>query len=331
MARIRTIKPEFFQHHELFEAEEATGLPLRLAFAGLWTCADREGRFKWRPHALKLSCLPYDDVDFARVLDALAIHGFIVRYEVDGQAYGAVPSWQKHQTINLREASSKLPGPGPAVHMPKPVHAHATPVHAHADTGNDDNNPLKTLEPVQENMQAHTEPVHAHASTETHVHAHGEGKEKKDIERDIYKEGKEYEEGEPQRRKLTYIGDLKAEDFSNYAKRKAPNVDVERELERYRNWSLQKGKLHKDCAAGFRNWLLKAQEIHQERNGGNGGHQPTGPPAERWQAFTDKQWQLCLKAWIDGKIWNTSWGPSPEQRGCKMPENLLARAGEWER
>ena len=48
MARIRTIKPEFFRHEALYEAEHETGLPLRVAYAGLWTAADREGRFQWK-------------------------------------------------------------------------------------------------------------------------------------------------------------------------------------------------------------------------------------------------------------------------------------------
>ena len=60
MARIRTIKPEFYRHHDLFLAEKESGLPLRLAFSGLWLCADKEGRFKWNPNQLKLDELPYD-------------------------------------------------------------------------------------------------------------------------------------------------------------------------------------------------------------------------------------------------------------------------------
>lgn len=111
MARIRTIKPGFFRHEELFEAERETGLPLRIAFAGLWTAADREGRFRWSPRQLKLDCLPYDDVDFARVLDALNTRGFIVRYAVDGKEYGYIPSWSVHQVINNREAASEIPEP----------------------------------------------------------------------------------------------------------------------------------------------------------------------------------------------------------------------------
>lgn len=111
MPRIRTIKPDFFAHHELFELEQETGLPIRIAFAGLWTLCDREGRFKWRPPQLKLGCLPYDDIDFSRVLDALARVGFIVKYRVEGKDYGYVPSFLDHQVINNRESQSTLPEP----------------------------------------------------------------------------------------------------------------------------------------------------------------------------------------------------------------------------
>jgi hypothetical protein len=111
LARIRTIKPEFFRHADLYEAEKETGLPLRLAFAGLWTAADREGRFKWRPRELKLDCLPHDDVDFSRVLDALTTRGWLVRYAVEGKEYGLIPSWQQHQVINNREKPSEIPDP----------------------------------------------------------------------------------------------------------------------------------------------------------------------------------------------------------------------------
>lgn len=112
MARIRSIKPGFFRHEGLYESERETGLPLRLAFAGLWTAADREGRFVWSARNLKLDALPYDDdVDFARVLDALWARGSIKKYVVDGKEYGFIPSWSEHQVINNREAPSNLPEP----------------------------------------------------------------------------------------------------------------------------------------------------------------------------------------------------------------------------
>lgn len=110
MARIRTIKPGLFRHEKLYKLEKKTGLPIRIAFAGLFTAADREGRFKWRPGELKLDVLPYDlEVDFSRVLDALAAEGFLQKYEVDGAEYGCIPTWRLHQVINNRESKSTIP------------------------------------------------------------------------------------------------------------------------------------------------------------------------------------------------------------------------------
>ncbi|MGS1028824.1 HNH endonuclease [Burkholderia glumae] len=123
MGRIRTVKPELFVHEDLFEAEQQTGLPLRVAFIGLFTCADREGRFKWRPRTLKLAVLPHDEVDFSRVLDALSEAGFVQRYEVEGEMYGHIPTFHKHQTINQREAKSNLPAPTFATRTNTHVHA----------------------------------------------------------------------------------------------------------------------------------------------------------------------------------------------------------------
>lgn len=111
MARIRTVKPELFRHEELFEAEVEFGLPLRLSFIALFTACDREGRFKWRPRQLKLDCLPYDEIDFSRVLDALITRGFVVKYEVLGEVYGCIPSFSRHQSINNKESESVYPGP----------------------------------------------------------------------------------------------------------------------------------------------------------------------------------------------------------------------------
>ena len=111
MARIRTIKPEFFRHSGLYQAEKETKLPLRIAFAGLWTAADREGRFKWDPQNLKLDCLPYDDVDFSRVLDALKTRGWIGFFTTSEGEFGFIPSWSRHQVINNKERSSIIPDP----------------------------------------------------------------------------------------------------------------------------------------------------------------------------------------------------------------------------
>lgn len=133
MARIRTVKPELFKHEELFDLEEEAQLPVRVAFIGLFTVCDRNGRFKWRPRALKLDVLPYDNVDFSRVLDALATRGFIQKYAIDGEEYGVIPSFARHQIINNREGESDIPPPTENSFISNT--STREPRVAHADTG----------------------------------------------------------------------------------------------------------------------------------------------------------------------------------------------------
>lgn len=133
--RIRTVKPELFLHDRLFEAERSSGLPLRLAFIGIWCAADRAGRFKWEPRRIGAAILPYDGIDFSRVMDELEAGGWLVRYEVDGKTYGEVPSFTTHQLINNRESRSVIPE-NPSKIDACPTRAPRVP-HAPSDAGRD--------------------------------------------------------------------------------------------------------------------------------------------------------------------------------------------------
>lgn len=112
MARKRLVSPEFFMHEKLYDAEVASGLPLRVAFPGLWTQADKRGVFRWRPKQLKLAILPYDPIDFDAVLQALQVGGFVERYEVGGEPYGFIRSFARWQTFHHAEKESDAPAPG---------------------------------------------------------------------------------------------------------------------------------------------------------------------------------------------------------------------------
>lgn len=105
MARIRSIKPDFFMHDGLAELS----LAHRLLFIGLWTQADREGRLEDRPARIKAAVLPYDQVDVDQMLDDLARHGFVVRYEVDGVGLIQVTKFSEHQLPHHKEPPSVLP------------------------------------------------------------------------------------------------------------------------------------------------------------------------------------------------------------------------------
>jgi hypothetical protein len=109
--RIRTVKPELFTDEKLWDLGVETGLPVLQAFIGLWCFADREGRFEWRPRALRAMTLPFWEGDMASVLEALASRSFIVRYTVNGNDYGYVRTFAQHQVINNREVPSEIPPP----------------------------------------------------------------------------------------------------------------------------------------------------------------------------------------------------------------------------
>ena len=105
MARIRTIKPEFFTSADI------VGLtPLaRLFFVSLWCEADREGRLEWKPRTLKLRYFPGDDCDIEAMGQELVDGGLVVLYEVDGMQFAEIPGFKKHQVINNRESQSQIP------------------------------------------------------------------------------------------------------------------------------------------------------------------------------------------------------------------------------
>jgi hypothetical protein len=126
MARIRTIKPELAAHEGLFDLEKETGLPIRFAWCMLFTVADRDGRFVWRPRTLKAQILPHDEVDFSRVLDAWVTRAFVVKYRVKGEWFGWIPTFTKHQVINNRESPSNIPAVESADLVYQPLDACST-------------------------------------------------------------------------------------------------------------------------------------------------------------------------------------------------------------
>lgn len=112
IGRMRGVRPTYFQNGELYDLEEATKLPIRVALKGLECWTDRAGRFEWRPRELKLNILPYDPVDFALVLDALDRGNFVAKYEIGGRVYGVMnPEVWEQQNINKNEAQSEIPEP----------------------------------------------------------------------------------------------------------------------------------------------------------------------------------------------------------------------------
>lgn len=106
MARIRTIKPEFFRHEGLQDLQaEHTAIPVMLVFAALWGHCDKNGTFEWRPRQLKLDILPFLPFSMEQALALLADAGFVDYFEADGKPYGNIPTFQVHQRVGGKEAT----------------------------------------------------------------------------------------------------------------------------------------------------------------------------------------------------------------------------------
>lgn len=105
MARIRTIKPEFFTNSKIMKLTPLA----RLFYVSLWCEADRMGRLKWDADSLKARYLPSDKTDAEDLGTVLANAKLIRFYEVAGVLYVDIPGFPEHQVINNRESDSKIP------------------------------------------------------------------------------------------------------------------------------------------------------------------------------------------------------------------------------
>lgn len=109
--RVRTINPELYADEQLGDLELQTPLPVFRTFVGLISYADREGRFRWSARAIRGALAPCWDGDMAATLEALASVGLVVRYSVDGEAYGYIPLHSRYTTVHPKETPSALPEP----------------------------------------------------------------------------------------------------------------------------------------------------------------------------------------------------------------------------
>ena len=108
MSRIRTIKPEFYRHEGLQDLEiKNPGAYPMLVFQGLWSQCDRNGVFQWRPRQLKLDILPFLPFDMATTLLILEESNYLIRYFVDKNEYGYIPTFCIHQRLSGKEASKE--------------------------------------------------------------------------------------------------------------------------------------------------------------------------------------------------------------------------------
>lgn len=108
MARIRSIKPEFWVSEQIAECSTNA----RLTFVGLWNFSDDNGVHPAKPRTLKAELYPMDDFTAEQVgawVDELIGAGLVALFTAEGQEYWVVTGWAQHQKID--RPSYKHPAP----------------------------------------------------------------------------------------------------------------------------------------------------------------------------------------------------------------------------
>jgi len=110
MARIRTIKPEFW------EDEKLAKLPVhaRLLFIGTWNFADDNGALLANPVLMKSHIFPYEDIGISTIsewIDMLVENGMLIRTTYNGKDYLVIRKFLIHQKINRKSIRINIPLP----------------------------------------------------------------------------------------------------------------------------------------------------------------------------------------------------------------------------
>lgn len=123
MARIRTIKPEFWTDERIVELSAFA----RLLFIGLWNFCDDDGRMVYSPKRIKLQIFPADDVQISELFGELrgksedfGVKSLVDIYGIGNTQYLQVSNFSKHQKVDKR-TPSKVPPPPNSAEFPRIV------------------------------------------------------------------------------------------------------------------------------------------------------------------------------------------------------------------
>lgn len=232
MARIRTIKPEFWTSEQVMECDPLS----RLLFIGIWNFCDDAGNHPMSEKTLKALVFPADDIDsttIRRLIDDLSTNGLLSLYTHSGKPYLHVNGWH-HQKIE------------------KPTIKHPA-FQVEQAKNNDSNEGMRPSAPVVDDQSANDQlPVDDHSATE----GIGKGKVKE----------QEQEHGEAAASaSTTHLVEFDGVDFKVSAhlitkwEQAFPAVNVELEIERAAVWAISNpNRAKKDWRKFLSNWLSKA-------------------------------------------------------------------------
>jgi hypothetical protein len=96
VARIRTVKPEFWVDEKVVELTFGA----RLLFIGLWSFADDQGYVDYSPKRIRMQVFPGDQVDIEALIGELLAAGVVRAYESPVGPVLHVANWARHQRVD---------------------------------------------------------------------------------------------------------------------------------------------------------------------------------------------------------------------------------------
>lgn len=105
MARIRTIKPEFWTDEKI----GSVSIPARLLLIGSLNFADDHGGLDRSAKQLKAQVFPYDAIDCEPLVLELIGAGLVIEYQVADGKYLHIKGFQKHQKVDHPSKFPKTP------------------------------------------------------------------------------------------------------------------------------------------------------------------------------------------------------------------------------
>lgn len=268
MARIRTIKPEFFTSEDIVALSPLA----RLLYVALWCEADREGRMAWKPRTFKMRYLPADTCDIDALCAELVGSGLVTLY---GDGFAFIPSFAKHQHVNPRETPSRLPDPDASITRGARV-GHASATDGARDSDAQGGKEGKGKEGESTRADARIAPADAVAAP--------------DLGAKIEARGTKLPEGwEP------------SEEIKAWARQERPDLDMDRTLAAFRDyWRAQPGTKGRkaDWPATFRNWVRNEKRLPGSTTGAEVDRAPvTHDAIETQRRLVAESEAKARKAW----------------------------------
>lgn len=236
MARIRSVHPGLFTD----EAWVSCSAMARVLVIGLWTEADDQGVFEWKPLQIKMRLLPADAADVAALLEEIAGNGLIARFEVAGKAFGAIRNFRKYQRPKKPNAVHPLPN-------------EFRPFVAIDDVSS-------TSEPDEEEPVPNQSPTGTEKSPQMEDGGGREGGKEEEKGKLPFSQKEPAGSNSKRGTRLSAEYQLPEPDQAFAASLGVPNEHAAKEFERFRDFWISKagpGGVKLDWSATWRNWIRK--------------------------------------------------------------------------